>query len=756
MGERYSWVFPVARVHAGILMGNARMGVMVWGSGNTLRLTLGRADLWDHRGGKSWTSEMTYPRIRALLEAKDEEGLRRIFEGGPPPTGAPKNPSIMPVGRFELSFPDHTELTAGTLDVDTGEVLITLRRGGARLKVKLTLSMDADLLHVELPRETAVRIASVPAWQGSKPYLESISFTPPRLMDDKPAKTVGWVQEMPADPPAVALCRREGDGLWITVRHSVAAIANPVQAAAKLLEQAIADGAETLHHQSTQWWKSYWKTVPQIEIPNERLSFIYRYGMYKFAGLTSPRGVAATLQGPWIEDYQVPPWGSDYHFNINVQMCYWPAYQGNKLEHLKPLFEMVWGWRDKLRENARLFAGVEDGLMLPHSVDDRCDTIGGFWSGTVDHACTAWVAKMMFDFWLYGGDDADNTFLRERAMPFMKGAMRVYEAMLEKEKEGEGYVLPVSVSPEYRAAQMNAWGRNASFQVGCIHWLIESLLHAANVLKQTPEPQWLEIQRGLPKACVGKVNGREMIMLWEGTPLEESHRHHSHWAGLYPWDVIDLEDARWKEIVRNTYDWWNRQGMGLWSGWCVPWAAMLHTRVGSAEMTEALLEYWERVFTNEGHGTLHDSNIFKRTLEAPRKRPPEVPFAGKWGHGEIMQIEAGMAATAAILDSLVQVRRGVHHLFAGAPAWWRRSAFQKIRTEGGFLVSASLRDGVARAAEIEATRAGVFRLKWPGQARIIRGNQSIQLASDKIEITMEAGERVAITHPSHDGDSADD
>src|SRR5437588_4336409 len=126
-------------------------------------------------------------------------------------------------------------------------------------------------------------------------------------------------------------------------------------------------------------------------------------------------------------------------------MCYWPAYQGNHLEHLRRIFEMVWGWRDILRENAHYFVGVEDGFLLPHSVDDHGVIISGFWSGTVDHGCTAWVGKMMYDYWLYSGDQE---FLRTLAYPFMQGAFRVYEAMLTR--EGDRFVLPVSVSPEYR------------------------------------------------------------------------------------------------------------------------------------------------------------------------------------------------------------------------------------------------------------------------------------------------------------------
>src|SRR5204863_835228 len=112
------------------------------------------------------------------------------------------------------------------------------------------------------------------------------------------------------------------------------------------------------------------------------------------------------------------------------------------LSHLKPLFDMIWSWRDILRKNAHHFVGIDDGYCLPHAVSDKCGIVGAFWTGTIDHACTAWVAKMMYDYFLYTGDEK---FLRERAYPLMHGAMRVYEEMLEKrdpEKKGSRPASP--------------------------------------------------------------------------------------------------------------------------------------------------------------------------------------------------------------------------------------------------------------------------------------------------------------------------
>lgn len=116
--------------------------------------------------------------------------------------------------------------------------------------------------------------------------------------------------------------------------------------------------------------------------------------MYKLAGLTTPGGVAATLQGPWIEEYQLPPWSSDYHFNINIQMIYWPCLATGRFEHFWPLWDMILGWMPQLQENAARFFGAKNALLMPHAVDDRCAGVGSFWTGMIDQACTAWMGQL--------------------------------------------------------------------------------------------------------------------------------------------------------------------------------------------------------------------------------------------------------------------------------------------------------------------------------------------------------------------------
>ncbi len=778
MARNYHWDFPLPRTHTGMLQGNGTMGVMIWGEGSVLRLTIGRADFWDHRGGLHWHAGMSFANIRACLEGGDEARLRELFarkEKGP---GEPDWPSVLPLGRIELDFGAGAELSSGELNLDEGVATLWIslpapsltpaltqrneenenlgererERNGVGVGVgrfsypiRIALAMDAQVLAVEFPPELPpAEIRRVTAWEAVGDYLHSIAFTPPEMLEGE--KLTGWVQPRPADPPLCLGYRRCGRELLLATAYGddrEAACA----ATAALLGAALHDGGfPALLARGSAWWRAYWQRVPAVDIPNERLQFLYDYGMYKFAGLTNPAGVPATLQGPWIEEYQMPPWCSDYHFNINAQMCYWPAFHGNALAHLRPLFEMIGGWMETLRGNARIFLGIDDGLMLPHAVSDQGVCIGGFWSGSLDHGCTAWVAQMMYRYYRY---TMDRDFLRDTAYPFMVGAMRVYEGMLER--EGESFSLPVSVSPEYHTKMTHTpWGRNASFQLACIHRLCEDLHAAAAVLGETPRASWREIAEKLPKACligegpgVGNGDG-ERIALWEGVPLEESHRHHSHLAGITPFDTFDLDDPLWRPRIARSLDEWIYHGPGLWSGWCVPWAAMLHTRFGKGEATELLLESWQRVFTNEGHGTLHDAHIPGFTLFGQGYANAHA-FAG---NHEVMQIEAGMACTAAIQEMLLHTRRGVNYLFAGAPRHWKHVAFGPMRTDGAFLVSSTRARGVVTQVQVESPAGGLFKLAnpWGAPVQVHRGGVTAEVCTGALlEIATEPGETLTLS-----------
>ena len=735
MIDRLDWQFPLPRTHTGMLQANATMGIMTWGKGSTLSITIGRADLWDHRGGMQWTDSQNYHDIRRCLEANDEPGLQALFvTDTETEEGQPDRPSVIPVGCIDLGLGEDAVLQTGSLNMKTGDVEVIYTQGGNSRSLTMTLSMDAHVLAIQFGDGDEARVSDRPSWDTLGDTLGNISFSPPRRLADDAIG--GWVQDLPADPGIAVLRKWSGDTLWIVTARGENEDA-ALDAGRALLDEWSARGIGELRESNDGWWKDYWSDVPALELPNESLEALYAYGMYKFAGFSQPGGTAGTLQGPWIEEYRMPPWSSDYHFNINVQMCYWPAFKGNRLAHLMPLFELIFSWKDTLRENARLFIGIDDGYMLPHAVDDRCTCMGSFWTGCIDHGCTAWVAQMMYDYSTYSGD---TEFLRAKAYPFMKGAMRVYEAMLER--DGDRFVLPVSVSPEYRGDRMDAWGANASFQLACVHRLAENLQAAAATLDESPNPNWQDIRDGLPKACIVGAGDQASIGLWEDLDLEQSHRHHSHLAAICPFDTIDIEGEDWATIVQQSIRQWVWKGMGEWSGWCVPWASMLQSRLGNGDIAELLLTIWESVYTNEGRGTLHDCGYPGFTVMGAGKAYLKSGICI-----EIMQLDAGFGAVVAIQDMLLHSRRGVHHVFRGVPKSWSDCSFDGMLTEGGFLVSAGRKEGRTENVTIRAQRDGVIRIANPWDGSVTANSTTSgerRLEGETLDLDLKAGEDITL------------
>lgn len=708
------WRFPAADPHDGIPLGNGLLGALVWGAGNQIRITINRADFWDRRGYFAWGPKTNYANLKQLLEAGDEEGLRRAFERPAPAPGTPDRTTRLPMGRIDLTLPDGV-LTSGVLDLYRAEASVHYKREGEDTpnRVHVVALQDRPVLVVQIPDVGGVAVDPVPAWEGRPDrwgtapaeFFQSTGYANPRLF--MRGETIGWILARPGEPSVAVLCRKHrrpgiGTACLITAvyiqedEEAIARVNRELDDVRHLLPELLA-GTE-------MWWRRYWEDGALLCLPDPDLQRLYYMGIYKMCCMTMEGSPGATLQGAWVEEYRLPPWQGDYHFNINVQECYWPAFGGNQPELLHSLFDQINAWKPKMREYARIFAGIDDGYMLPHAVNDRCDNIGGFWSGSIDHGSTAWVGQLMWHYWRYTGD---LTFLRETAYPFLRGAMRVYEEMLEQE-EGR-YVLPVSVSPEYNGDRMNARGRNASYQLAAIHFLCRALLEASRLLdlEESRRPAWEAIASHLPLYSL-TPDGRE-IALWDGQALAESHRHHSHLAGVYPFGVLSFRDPRTRDILSRSYQTWVRTGMGQWTGWCFPWAAILHARCGNGGAAEALLQLFARAFVTQGYGTLHDARFQGLTV-----------FSGR---PDVMQVEAAMGFSAAIQEMLLHTDGGKTWLFPAVPPHWRDLEFSQMRAEGAFIVSGRWRDGKFAQATVESRRGGRLCLSLPetsGRTRLKR------------------------------------
>ena len=657
------WEFPrEGGCHEGLAFSDGVTGILVWGGGDTINLTVGRADLWDHRGGYPWLPSQSYTNIVALVQAGRKDELLGLFKKETP-KGEPRNPYMLPLGRVEVKLQGDAELMRGELDPFTGLGKLFLSDGKV---IELAMSKQSRLFAMRFAKGLGYSASTLPAFEAPrvKKELEPLGFKKP-VCFTVPAhggESGGFRWTLPADD-SVALVWQKRTGQLCLNTGRGAKVVSDFRDFSRIAEESVG------------YWKAFWEKSARVKVPDPVVQRIFDYGMYRFGAMTDPDGVPAGLQGPWLEDDKLVPWNGDYHFNINVQQCYSPAYRGGHFAHLKPLFKMILGWRPRLRDNAKKFAGIDDGYVLPHSVDDRGVCIGGFWTGTIDHASTAWMASLMFRYVMYARDLA---FLKSDAYDFMKGAMNVYRAMME-ERDGR-LSFPLAPSPEWGGANpKGSVGRDPSFQLAACHRLAKDLIAAAEMLGEKPDSMWLDVEKRLP-AYTADESG---FLLFEGQPFVESHRHHSHMAGLYPFDTIDLGKAAARKAANATYDTWVMKGTGLWSGWSVPWASILHTHFGHADAAADKLRAWDRYYTNPGHGSCYDA---------------QAPGFSVLTGSDIMQMDGQCAAVTAVMEMMAHEVNGKVEFFRGCPESWKEVSFENIRLSDGTSVSGSRINGVVKTS----------------------------------------------------------
>lgn len=669
--EIVTWDFPrTGSCHEGMAFGDGKTGVLVWGGGNEIRLTVGRSDLWDHRGGYPWTDEQSYTNIVAAQRSGDVARLHALFKKDTPP-GEPRNPYMLPLGRVVVTIKEPWTLESGSLDTATGIGSLRLKNGRRGLMIPMAMGKDSRVFALKISDGSVpFEVKTIPATEFPvyEQKLKPLGFEKARVIDVAAPDAGGLKWNLPADEP-----------VWLSWTRKDGVVAVKTGRGDNVVADVRPDVFDTVAKESREYWAKFWAEGARVKVPDPVIQRIYDYGMYRFGAMTDPDGVPAGLQGVWLEDDRLVPWNGDYHFNINVQECYSPAFRGGHFDNLKPLFKMVLSWRPLLRENARKFVGIGDGYVLPHSVDDRGVCIGGFWTGTIDHGSTAWVAAMMMKYVRYSGDVA---FLKDGAYDFMKGAMNVYRAMME-EKDGR-LSIPLAPSPEWCGADVKrAVGRDPSFQLAAAHRLARDLVDAAKLLGEEPDAMWLDVEKRLPQYSAGPSG----LELFQGQALTDSHRHHSHMAGLYPFDTLDISDKATRDVAAKTYNTWVYQGTGCWTGWCVPWASILNTHVGNAQAAAELLRSWDAYFCNPGHGSLHNAY-------APGFSTFTVfgSFAGS-GDGQVMQMDGQCAAAAAVLELMAHEVNGKVEFFKGCPESWREVSFENLALSDGRRVSGKRVDG---------------------------------------------------------------
>ena len=589
----------------------------------------------------------------------------------------------------------------------TGKLAVRLANpGGESATVLIQISMDSELSRIEFPENIgAVKAQAKPAWDFVGEALAQDGAVEPKRWETD--TTGGFFQSLPADPGlAFAYAWKDARTLVFTT-----GLGEDETAVKNRAESIGSDAIRKAISESEAWWKAYFSTKPTLTIPDQELSDAYLYSLVKLAGLTAPAGVAASLVGPFMDDDTLPAWGNDYHFNINAQMIYWPVLGANCCDHLWPLWKLMLGWLPEIRKAAEKFYGVPGALMLPCGVSDRCQVAGSFWEGLIDVGCVAWMGQLA---WLHYRHTLDVKVLEEVAWPLMAGAFESFYASAERiEEDGKSRLsLPVSVSPEYASAKGN-WGRDSSFFLAGFHMMAQLLPQAARVLGKPEDPRWKEVEEDLPPYCTIDApdlwDSRKQttrLALWKGQDYEESHRHHSMLAAIYPFRTLDPQAPEHRELLARSLQYLLSMGAGKWAGWTLPWTSSICSYGGMPDGAIFWLKYDLGLYFNAGGNSDHNADFVGVNLLAR-----DYILNPKDRYRAAIQSDASMGIITALYDLCVQTLGDRISVLPALPRKWRDFAFDGILTEGAFRIGATVKDWRVTEIRIESVAASQINLK---------------------------------------------
>ncbi|KAJ3495328.1 hypothetical protein NLG97_g3472 [Lecanicillium saksenae] len=259
------------------------------------------------------------------------------------------------------------------------------------------------------------------------------------------------------------------------------------------------------------------------------------YGKYLFISSSRPGSLPPNLQGKWAPDVN-PPWSSDYHIDVNVQMNNWLTEQMGLGSITDPLFEfMTDTWVPRGTESARLIYNASGWVaftnlnIFGHTGQGADAT----WSNVYHDP--AWMMATVWDHYDY---TRDTQWYKSTGYPLIKGIAEFWLDLLVEDKHFNDGTLVANPcnSPEHGPTTFGC----AQFQQ--VVWeVFDHVIRDWDASGDTDTNFLERVKKTFEKLDDGVHIGKwGQIQEWkiDQDVQGDKHRHLSHLNGWYPGYVI--------------------------------------------------------------------------------------------------------------------------------------------------------------------------------------------------------------------------
>ena len=425
----------------------------------------------------------------------------------------------------------------------------------------------------------------------------------------------------------------------------------------------------------------------------------FQYGRYLLISSSRdcPDALPANLQGVW-NAVDNPPWNSDYHLNINLQMNYWPAYVTSLLETAFPVINYI----DDLRVYGRLAAaryagivsqeGEENGWLVHTQATPFGWTAPGwdyYWGWSP--AANAWMMQTVYEAYSFY---RDQDYLREKIYPMLRETVRFWNAFLHKDQQAQRWVSSPSYSPEHGPISIgNTYDQSLIWQ------LFHDFIQAAQELGLdeallTEVEEKFDLLNPLQITQSGRIREwyEEEEQHFQNEKVEAQHRHASHLVGLYPGNLFSYKGQEYLEAARASL---NDRGDGG-TGWSKANKINLWARLGDGNRAHKLL--------------------------AEQLKSSTLP--NLWCSHPPFQIDGNFGATSGMAEMLLQSHAASLVPLAALPDAWSSGSVSGLMARGHFEVSMQWEDKKLLQMTILSRSGGDLRVSYPDiEKSVVEVNQ---------------------------------
>jgi len=716
--------------HDGFPLGNGAIGAMLWGDGNPLCLTLDKADLWDLRSDDRYQEhpDFNYAGLQRLIAEEQFDEAFEIFEDRQLRDN-PLGPTKISIGRAELCLGEAVDYEC-TLELGAAGVAGTLRTQAGEHQLLCFVQRERNVVCLRVTSPPAEARLSLKPLAEMNDSLTALGHPAPSVEDDGPVRIL--CQSIPDGPCYAVAWNPVGPDYFLAI-ESAETLEDARDRALNAWRAADDAGLECLHEAHVRAWREFWD-ASAVYLPEERIEFLWYFGLYLLASSVRRGELPPGLQGLWAMDGVLPPWRGEYAADMNLQETFWPAPASGHLDLLDSWCDLMRDCLPQAREFTRRFFGTE-GTFWPCSFAPRLAHIRCWYTVMYGWSHSGWLAWLVWLRWRYS---MDREWLVHTGYPLVSEVFRFYRANLRRDDDGSLHV-PLSTSPEYRDNTPGAWCEDPNIDLAlirrCCDWVIEmeAALGTADLIPAAEEVR----ERLAPYA----LTEAKALCLWPGQPLDEPHRHPSHLMAIHP--AMDLtidggDEAR--EIIDASLDQYFSLGQYQWGGHTYAQMASFGAVTGRAEFAyDCLLhfaEYWI------GPNGLHFNRDVRRT--------GTTLFCGD---NLAFTMEANCGVSAGISDMLLQGWGDIVRVFPAVPSHWRDVVFRDLRTEGAFAVSAIRRQSRTAWVSVRAGVAGTLRLRDPfGDAPVSLTGGALRREDGMFVGELAAGQEVVFCLEGETGD----